>query len=761
MEGQDALDVLLTPTRGGAKGVGFATQLSKPETSLTAASGPAKGTTEHLAQLHGMLRACLPGAPGELVQWVNGDEFYEQLGRIVNREPEGSFVVQLRRGHDEERTFQGCRLDEHFVMPRTNTLEGTIDALRATVEYLVAKDSASAVEQEALASSVREQRRQTLDLVGKANKGRAEHSDMKQVVYATNLKLETLQRQHEKSLEYQSRRDGEWRQLVMTNREQRWRMMGLEKESLELKRQLDAEEARRMELEKVVESLNAFRDQASKMVDLEAEVERQRDVIEHSKERHATAVRELRGRHTMDLHEIRARLAMARQEMQEERERNGQDRKRWEGYAITQDRHILTLRTLEEERATHEADRRKWAIRLRAALHPEESELTELELITREEAEGGRGGLEVASAGARTLRTSHYARALTRAAVPASADALMVTVRLFVASFVRCRGLPANISEELLAHLRSEARAANAASTHATRTPRKGRSSKAAGGAASESAAAASPPLTVGELASLLWSVGWSQSEYGRSFCDILNTTLRADQDAEPLRLATQIVRAMNLNSMAHRSLRSCARTHRRQRAPAAAEGSGSAAAAAAAAESAWPAHDETYRGGGLPEQYVKWFAVGRHFRAPALVATSFRRSTATQFTQRAVQGQADGALLPVVWTFHFHADLRCRHVNLIEGPFGPRGAGGPGGPCGSTPSSGSASGGEGASVKDADGELQPLGHEFVFPPYSAFAVREVHAPASPSWTDPIEVHLDVEPDNIDASQDLPLAPWC
>lgn len=746
----DALDVLLSPTRGGATGGGFAGQAVNPETLSTATLGPAKGAAEHLAQLHGMLRACLPGAPGELVQWVNGDEFYEQLGTIVNREPDGSFVVQLRRGHDEERTFQGCRLDEHFVMPRTNTLEGTIDCLRATVEYLVANDSASAVEQEALASSVREQRRQTLDLVGKANKGRAERDDMKQVVYATNLKLETLQRQHDKSLEYQARRDGEWRQLVMTNREQRWRMMGLEKESLELKRQLDAEEARRMELEKVVESLNAFRDQASKMGDLEAEVERQRDMIEHSKERHATAVRELRGRHTMDLHEIRARLAMARQEMQEERERNAQDRKRWEGYAITQDRHILTLRTLEEERAAHEADRRKWAIRLRAALHPDESEMTELELIAREEAEGGRRGLEVARAGACTLRTSHYAHALTCAAVPASADALMVTVRLFVASFVRCRGLPAQVGEELLAHLRSEARAANAASAHATRTPRKKHNSTAPGEAANESAAA-SPPLSVGELAALLWSVGWSKSEYGRSFCDVLNTTLRADQDAEPLRLAAQIVRAMNLNSMAHRSLRSCARTHRRQRAPAAAEGSGSTATTAVAAESAWPASDATYRGGGLPEQYVKWFAVGRHFRAPALVATSFRRSTATQFTQRAVQGQADGTLLPIVWTFHFHADLRCRHVNLIES----------GGLSGPSDLSGSTMDGEDAAVEGADGELQPLGQEFVFPPYSAFAVREVHAPTSPSWTDPLEVHLDVEPDNIDASRDLPLAPWC
>jgi hypothetical protein len=204
------------------------------------------------------------------VQWVNGDDFYEQLGTIVSREAGGTFVVQLRKGHDDERTFQGCRLDEHFVMPRTTTLEGTIDALRATVEHLIAKDSSATREQEALASSVREQRRQTLDLVGKHNKGRAERDAMKQDVYSSNLKLDTLQRQYEKAMEYQGRRDGEWRQLVMTNREQRWRMLGLEKEGLELKRQLDAEEARRMELEKVVESLNAFRDQASRMGALEA-----------------------------------------------------------------------------------------------------------------------------------------------------------------------------------------------------------------------------------------------------------------------------------------------------------------------------------------------------------------------------------------------------------------------------------------------------------------------------------------------------------
>lgn len=746
---EDSLDALLTvssPRVGVSPETATAAALSTGTATAAVAVAAAvggttagKGTDEHLSQLHGMLRACLPGAPGELVQWVNGDDFYEQLGTIVSREAGGTFVVQLRKGHDDERTFQGCRLDEHFVMPRTTTLEGTIDALRATVEHLIAKDSSATREQEALASSVREQRRQTLDLVGKHNKGRAERDAMKQDVYSSNLKLDTLQRQYEKAMEYQGRRDGEWRQLVMTNREQRWRMLGLEKEGLELKRQLDAEEARRMELEKVVESLNAFRDQASRMGALEAEVERQRDVIEGAKDRHSQSVRELRGRHTMDLHEIRARLAMARKEMQEERERNAKDRRRWEGYEITQDRHVLTLRTLEEERAQHEQDRRKWAVRLRAALHPDEGAESELELLAREAANGGTGGLEVARAGERTLRSSHFKRHFRAAAVPASADDLMVLVRLFVASFVRCRGLPAEVADDLLAHLRSEARAANTSATHATRTPR-ARSARSGGGTA-----AAAPPLSVAELAALLWAVGWSRPEHGRSFCDAINTTLRGDQDAEPLRIAASICRALNLNSVAHHALRT-----QRGATPTAlaGEGEGAAADAAAAAESVWPAHGTTYRGGGLAEQYVKWFTVGRHFRAPSLVATSFRRSTALQFTQRAVQGQADSALLPVIWTFHYHDDMRCRHVNFIAASRA------------ALPSDSAVAAAGSPGAASARGEGGVRGHEFVFPPYSAFAVREVNAPATPSWTDPVEIHLDVEPDNNDASEDLPLAPW-
>ena len=73
-----------------------------------------------------------------------------------------------------------------------------------------------------------------------------------------------------------------------------------------------------------------------------------------------------------------------------------------------------------------------------------------------------------------------------------------------------------------------------------------------------------------------------------------------------------------------------------------------------------WPASNQSMRGGGLPPQHRAFFTPGKQYRAPMFVATTFERHVANDFMQR----QAEE---PVLWTFRFHAELRCNHVNYID----------------------------------------------------------------------------------------------
>ena len=79
-----------------------------------------------------------------------------------------------------------------------------------------------------------------------------------------------------------------------------------------------------------------------------------------------------------------------------------------------------------------------------------------------------------------------------------------------------------------------------------------------------------------------------------------------------------------------------------------------------------------------------------------------------------------------MLWTFRFDPTLRCNHVNFID---------------------------------RNDGTVRNEA-EFLFAPYSAFTVVSATWSGSPHWTRPHEVVLAVAPDNKDAPEDLPLAPW-
>lgn len=132
-----------------------------------------------------------------------------------------------------------------------------------------------------------------------------------------------------------------------------------------------------------------------------------------------------------------------------------------------------------------------------------------------------------------------------------------------------------------------------------------------------------------------------------------------------------------------------------------------------------WPADDLLYRGGGLPLAHQTFFRTGVKYRAPTYVAFSFEKRTAINFLRNT-------DALPVLWTARFDRDLRCDHCNFLE-------------------------------------ELTLVKHEkeMLFAPYSVFTVESVEVPTSPKWTNPIKITLFVEPDNTDAPEDLPLAPWC
>ena len=73
-----------------------------------------------------------------------------------------------------------------------------------------------------------------------------------------------------------------------------------------------------------------------------------------------------------------------------------------------------------------------------------------------------------------------------------------------------------------------------------------------------------------------------------------------------------------------------------------------------------WPPDNRTYRGTALPQCHREFFTPGKQYRAPMCVATTFGRDVANDFMRR----QAGE---PVLWSFRFHAELRCTHVNYID----------------------------------------------------------------------------------------------
>ena len=153
----------------------------------------------------------------------------------------------------------------------------------------------------------------------------------------------------------------------------------------------------------------------------------------------------------------------------------------------------------------------------------------------------------------------------------------------------------------------------------------------------------------------------------------------------------------------------------------------------------AFPRDGEVYRGTGFDDAHKDFFTVGRAYRVPGFLATSFSEATATEFMRRAARAQAHGHQA-VLWVVRVDPagehDMtkRCKHVNFVTHAL-------------------------------VAGES-----EYLFTAYSIFTVRSV------TWGRdgaPHRIELDAASDNrVEAeggegrwatpiaSEELPLAPW-
>ena len=136
----------------------------------------------------------------------------------------------------------------------------------------------------------------------------------------------------------------------------------------------------------------------------------------------------------------------------------------------------------------------------------------------------------------------------------------------------------------------------------------------------------------------------------------------------------------------------------------------------------AFPPNGKTYRGGGFDDAHRGFFVVGKKYRVPGYLATSFEERKANDFI-----GWAD-APVTVKWVISVDprgaTDRRfaCKHVNLVRHTH-------------------------------VANEL-----EYLFSPYSVFTVTSVLWAATPDDSHTIE--LKACTDNRREPADLPLAPW-
>lgn len=135
----------------------------------------------------------------------------------------------------------------------------------------------------------------------------------------------------------------------------------------------------------------------------------------------------------------------------------------------------------------------------------------------------------------------------------------------------------------------------------------------------------------------------------------------------------------------------------------------------------------KVYRGGSFDPKHRHFFVPEKAYRVPMFLSTSCAELQARNFILYKMKPHLE----PILWTIKL--DPRgCKHVNFID---------------------------------RHDGTLHthhdtPAENEFLFAPYSAFTIQSVLWQDVPTAGQPHEVVLRAVYDNLEAPEDLPLAPW-
>jgi hypothetical protein len=146
-----------------------------------------------------------------------------------------------------------------------------------------------------------------------------------------------------------------------------------------------------------------------------------------------------------------------------------------------------------------------------------------------------------------------------------------------------------------------------------------------------------------------------------------------------------------------------------------------------------WKSDGITYRGGSFDSACKDFFKVGKQYRVPGFLATSFSEKTAVHFRDTIAQAAPGDSR--ILWIIHGEpnaaqdADKRCKHANFVKN----------------------------SHIADPDGT--PRESEFLYAPYSVFTVLQTQWGSGGS---PHTVHLSAEIDNAAewVPAFLPLAPW-
>jgi hypothetical protein len=200
-----------------------------------------------------------------------------------------------------------------------------------------------------------------------------------------------------------------------------------------------------------------------------------------------------------------------------------------------------------------------------------------------------------------------------------------------------------------------------------------------------------------------LWSSALTlDPSHPKEFCSIINSALYTDNEKVVAPVAV-IVRALN-------------RLIDRHPLP-------------SGAPLPFPPGGECWRGGGFDDSKQSFFTVGRQYRVPSYLATSFAQATAQLFKDRAVMAGGHSGVLwrvlvdPRGATEYFK--YRCKNACHIQHT------------------------------------LTPGEEEYLFAPYSVFTVVDVVWSANPTNSiTPHRITIVALTDNLEASSYLPLAPW-